>query len=250
MSTDLERTARRGLPSYLWRFGQERRLSLIARYAPLTGQAVLDVGCGVGTYLRRFQELTPQVFGVDVERERLAEGRAAGLANLACARSEALPFPEGTFGVVLLHEVLEHVEDDLLTLAEAYRVTRVGGRIVIFAPNRFFPFETHGIFWRGKYRFGNFPLVGYLPDPLRQRLAPHVRAYTSASLRRLLPGLAVRVVIHTQIFPGYDRIASHYPWLAGILRGITYFVENTPLRLLGLSHFLVLEKLAKDGTAP
>lgn len=246
MSTDLDRAAQRGLPSYLWRFGQKRRLALIARYTHLPEEEVLDVGCGVGTYLLRMREFTSRLFGVDLENERLLQAKAAGLANLACARGEALPFSGATFGTVLLHEVLEHVDDDRLTLAEAYRVTQVGGRIVVFAPNRFFPFETHGIFWRGKYHFGNFPLVGYLPDPWRHRLAPHVRTYTSRGLHRLFAGLSTKVVVHTQIFPGYDRIAARFPGIAGLLRGITYFFEKTPLRLLGLSHFLVLEKLPQD----
>ncbi|MEZ4658484.1 MAG: hypothetical protein R2911_13000 [Caldilineaceae bacterium] len=47
-----------------------------------------------------------------------------------------------------------------------------GGRGIIFAPNRFHPFETHGHYWRGQYHFGNTPLINYLPDPLRNRLAP------------------------------------------------------------------------------
>ena len=43
------------------------------------------------------------------------------------------------------------------------RVTGVGGRIVVFVPNRLYPFETHGIYWRGRYRFGNTPLISWLP---------------------------------------------------------------------------------------
>ena len=81
-----------------------------------------------------------------------------------------------------------------------------------------------------------------LPDPLRDRLAPHVRAYTCRDLRRLLAGLSGRVLVHTQIFPGYDKIAARWPTLGQVLRQVTYFLEKTPLRLFGLSHFLVMEK--------
>jgi hypothetical protein len=69
-----------------------------------------------------------------------------------------------------------------------------------------------------------------------------VRAYTRGDLRRLLDGLPVRVVTHTQIFPGYDKIVARRPALGRWLRRATYFMERTPLRLLGLSHFLVLER--------
>jgi hypothetical protein len=86
------------------------------------------------------------------------------------------------------------------------------------------------------------PLVNYLPNPLRNRLVPHARAYTAGALRRLLRGLPVRVVFRTVIFPGYDRIARRSPALARALQAITYALEHTPLRAFGLSHFWVLER--------
>ena len=117
-----------------------------------------------------------------------------------------------------------------------------GGRLVIFAPNRLYPFETHGVYWRGRYHFGNVPLVNYLPDRWRNRFCPHVRVYTRRDLRRLLAGLPVRIVVHTQVFPGYDKIVRRHRRLGALLRRVTYFLESTPLRALGLSHLLVVEK--------
>ena len=94
------------------------------------------------------------------------------------AASETLPFRDGAFDVVVLNEVIEHVHDDAATVREALRVTRPGGHIVIYAPNRLYPFETHGIYLRSKFIFGNIPLINWLPDPLRNKLVPHARAYT------------------------------------------------------------------------
>ncbi len=230
-----------GCPSYLWRFGQERRLALIDRYTPLADKMILDVGCGLGTYVERFRRFSDRVYGVDLEASRVAKA-ARRVPNLAASRAEELPFPQGCFDVVLLHEVIEHVEDDREVVQEAYRVTKAQGRIVIFAPNRLYPFETHGVYWRGRYRFGNFPLVNYLPDNLRRRLVPHVRAYTRGGLLRLFEGLPCEIVVHTQIYPGYDEIEARSPSLARFLRRLTYALERTPLRLLALSHFLVVEK--------
>ena len=238
-----------GHPSYVWRFGQERRLDLVRRHVALKGRSILDVGCGVGMYVRAFRRFSDDVHGVDVDGEKLAEvGRE--LPNLCVSAAEALPYADGVFDMVLSHEVIEHVTDDRQSLAEAVRVLRrpepaagmPGGRLVIFAPNRLYPFETHGIFWRGRYRPGNIPLVNYLPGRWRARFCPHVRAYTRRDLRRLLDGLPVRIVTHTQIFPGYDKIVARRPALGRWLRRATYFMERTPLRLLGLSHFLVLER--------
>jgi SAM-dependent methyltransferase len=214
---------------------------MVRQWAALAGQRVLDVGCGVGMYTAAFQRETPHVFGVEVERERALEarGRSAGVSQ---AVGEHLPFPDATFDVVFSHEVLEHVADDRACVAEMVRVVRPGGRVVVFVPNRLYPFETHGIFWRGCYHFGNAPLVNWLPTPLRDQLAPHVRAYTAHGLHRLFEGLPVHLAHHTVIFPGYDNIVARAPALGRLVRAVTYTLERTPLRAFGLSHLLIAEK--------
>jgi SAM-dependent methyltransferase len=230
-----------GHPSYVWRFGQDRRLGLIERYTELDAKRILDVGCGLGTYVKKLREFSDHVYGVDIDPEKVAQAQQT-LGLVYQAPAEELPFDEGFFDVVLLHEVLEHVEDDRQAVAEAYRVVRPGGRLVIFVPNRLYPFETHGVYWRGEYRFGNYPLVNYLPDFLRSRLCPHVRAYTARGLRQLFYGLVHRVVVHTQIYPGYDNVAYSHPALARWIRKLSYWLESTPLRTFGLSHLLVVER--------
>ena len=126
--------------------------------------------------------------------------------------------------------------------AEMARVLKPGGRAIIFAPNRLYPFETHGHYWQGEYHFGNTPLINYLPDGLRNYLAPHVRVYTAARLRFLFLGEPVRVVHHTQIYPGYDNIVARKPQLGKLIRRVTYGLELSPLAAFGISHLLVIEK--------
>jgi len=231
-----------GHPSYVWRFGQDRRLDMINHYAPLADKTVLDVGCGIGIYVRKMAASSRIACGVDLDEDKIRRAHES-LPHVCVALAEHLPFPDDSFDVLLLHEIIEHVQDDRLSVREACRVLRPGGRVVIFAPNQLYPFETHGAYWGGRYHAGNIPLVNYLPDAWRQRCCPHVRAYTRGSLRALYQGLPLRVIVHTQIYPGYDKIAARFPSGAGILRRLTYFLENTPLRLFGLSHLLVLEKL-------
>jgi SAM-dependent methyltransferase len=230
-----------GHPSYVWRFGQDRRLDLMRRQAPLDGRRILDVGCGLGMYVRRFRAFSDEVYGVDVDPDKVAQA-SRELPNLQVAPAETLPFPAGRFDVVLLHEVLEHVTDDRAALAEALRVTGAGGRVLVFVPNRGYPFETHGWYWRGRYRFGNIPLINYLPNHWRNRLAPHVRVYTSRDLRRLAAGLPGHIVHHTQIYPGFDNLIARRPRLGAALRRLLYALESSPLRAFGLSHFMVIEK--------
>ncbi|MHB8628930.1 MAG: class I SAM-dependent methyltransferase [Aggregatilineales bacterium] len=234
--------AQRGEPSYVWRSGQERRLMMIAHYAVLQGALILVDGCGVGMEVGQFrQRYTPRVEALDIEPVRVVETRRLAPHALVAA-AEHLPYPSDRFDVILSNEVIEHVQDDRLAAAEMVRVTRPGGRIVIFCPNRWYPFETHGHYRNGQYHFGNTPLINYLPDRWRNQLAPHVRAYTARGLRRLFDGLPVRVVVHTRIFGGYDNIVARRPKIGKALRTVLYTLEKTPGRLFGLSHLLVLEK--------
>lgn len=242
---------RRGMPSLVWRAGQSRRFEMIMAAAGecLYGR-VLDAGCGMGMYMRAFagaqnarQEestATGGVFGVEIEPSRVLKAAQYGMAGLSVG--ESLPFRADSFMLILSHEVLEHVSDDRRCLEELVRVLEPGGRLIIFVPNRWWFFETHGCYWRGKYHFGNIPMLNYLPDSLRNRLAPHVRAYSGHHLKRLLDGLPLKIVSRQRIFPGFDNVAVANPFLGRWLRRILYRLEKTPLQVIALSHFWVLEK--------
>jgi SAM-dependent methyltransferase len=237
-----DKAALRGEPGYVWRSGQERRLAMIRRWVDLDGSRILDNGAGLGTYLGALAPFSAHRFGLEVELERARKAReqAAGVTQ---GVGEWLPFAADTFDFVLSNEVVEHVQDDARYAAEMVRVTKPGGRIVVFAPNRWYPVEQHGIYWRGEYHFGNKPLINYLPDLLRNRLAPHVRAYTRHGLLHLFEPLPVYLVHHSRIFGGYDNIERRWPSLGRLLKQTLYAAERTPLQLLGLSHLLVLEKI-------
>jgi SAM-dependent methyltransferase len=235
--------ADRGAPSYVWRAGQDRRLAMIRAWGKPAGAMILIDGCGVGQYGAHLLEDSPHVTQFDIERERALEAIQRA-PNTHVAAAEHLPYPDNTFDLILSHEVLEHVQDDRLALAEMARTLRPGGRAIIFCPNRWYPFETHGHYWRGRYHFGNTPLINYLPDAVRNRLAPHVRAYTYHGLRRLIDNLPVRVAYHTRIFGAYDNLIARFGATAKVLRTILQWLERTPLKIFGLSHFLVIEKLS------
>ncbi len=248
IAAEFEKADERGVPSLVWRAGQSRRLEMIraAAGSNLSPEShILVNGCGVGMYIRALKQFTPNVVGLDIEADRVADA-AAHSPLVKVAAGEYLPYPDHTFDLVLSHEVIEHVQDDTRSVAEMIRVLKLGGRVIIFCPNRLYPFETHGHYWRGMYHFGNTPLINYLPDYFRNKFAPHVRAYTIQNLRKLVADLPITIIQHTQIYPGYDNIVAHRPALGQMLRTMTYTMEKTPLKVFGLSHFFVLEKVSEN----
>ena len=240
---NLDKAALRGEPSYVWRAGQQRRLEMILRAAGerIKGR-ILENGCGVGVYVEHLSSLGGKVIGLEYDFERTADAHVTS-PHIINAAGESLPFPSSSFDLILSHEVIEHVQDDCAAVREMVQVLKPGGRIALFCPNRGYPFETHGIYWQGKYHFGNKPFVNYLPRTLRDKLAPHVRVYSSKDLQKLFEGLPIKYVERTIIFGAYDNIIAKFGPLGKFLRGILQFLEKTPLKVFGLSHFWVIEKI-------
>lgn len=239
---DMRKAALRGEPSYIWRAGQQRRLEMIIRAAGsrLNGM-ILENGCGVGMYVEKLAAFGGRVIGLEFDFERAAEARMRS-REIVNAAGESIPLPDSVFDLILSHEVIEHVQDDRAAIREMIRVLKPGGRAVVFCPNRGYPFETHGVFLKGKYYFGNKLFVNYLPRALRDKLAPHVRVYSAGDLQKLFEGLPVKFVERTVIFGAYDNVIARFGAAGKLLRGILQFLESTPLRGLGLSHFWVFEK--------
>ena len=240
---NLDKAALRGEPSYVWRAGQQRRLDMTVRAAGerITSK-ILENGCGVGMYMEHLSPFGGEVIGLEYDFERASEANASS-PHIINAAGEALPIPSSTFDLILSHEVIEHVQDDRLAIREMIRVLRPGGRVILFCPNRGYPFETHGIYWKGQYYFGNKPFVNYLPRSLRNKLAPHVRVYSQKDLQKLFEGLPVKFIERTIIFGAYDNIIARFGPLGKGLRSLLQFLEGTTLKFFGLSHFWVVEKL-------
>jgi SAM-dependent methyltransferase len=239
---NFEKAALRGEPSYVWREGQQRRLQMVLESAGerINGR-LLENGCGVGMYIEKLKKHAGTVIGLEFDFERTLAARQIS-AHILNAAGEYLPFPDGSFDLILSHEVIEHVQDDTTAVAEMIRVLKPGGRAVIFSPNRGYPFETHGVYWKGTYRFGNIPFVNWLPRRWRDHLAPHVEIYTSRDMEDLFADLPVRYITRTVIFGAYDNIINRFGSLGRVLRTILQFMERTPLRFFGLSHLWVVEK--------
>lgn len=105
--------------------------------------SLLDLGTGTGRMLELMNPLYNRAVGVDASPNMLAVARAnldrAGVANAQVRLGDIynLPLPRAAFDVVVIHQVLHFLDDPQRALAEAARVLRPGGRLLIvdFAPH-------------------------------------------------------------------------------------------------------------------
>jgi ubiquinone/menaquinone biosynthesis C-methylase UbiE len=109
---------------------------VLARLCP--EDSVLEVGTGTGSFsqmvlgsCREFTGLEYDASACEVTRSRL-QGRAAVFQGDA----QAMPFPGGSFSVIVCLEVLEHLEDYRRAVGEIHRCLRPGGRAMISVPYR------------------------------------------------------------------------------------------------------------------
>ncbi|MFD0205163.1 MULTISPECIES: class I SAM-dependent methyltransferase [Saccharothrix] len=136
---------RPGFDSY-WRY-RDAFFDLV----PAAGQATLDLGCGEGRVSRDLVERGHRVTGIDASPTLVAAARQADPeGRYLVADSADLPFPDGSFDLVIAYNVLMDVDDLPGTVAEVGRVLAPGGRLCLSI--------THPITNTGSFRDGLFVL--------------------------------------------------------------------------------------------
>jgi SAM-dependent methyltransferase len=121
------------LRSHTWRTAENSSAYLLPHLAP--GQDLLDVGCGPGTITTDLALLVApgQVVGLDAAPDVVARAqehaRELGLANVRFEVGDlfALGYPDASFDVIHLHQVLQHLADPAGALVELRRVLRPDG---------------------------------------------------------------------------------------------------------------------------
>lgn len=108
----------------------------IISFVPAQGKElkILDLGCGDGSLLERIS--IHRKFGVDISEEQLAIARAKGIESfLVNIDLDPLPFEDNFFDIIICTEVIEHVLVPDKLLAEASRVLKKGGKLILTTPN-------------------------------------------------------------------------------------------------------------------
>jgi 2-polyprenyl-6-hydroxyphenyl methylase/3-demethylubiquinone-9 3-methyltransferase len=185
--------------------------SLAALFRRHIGPAdsVLDLGCGdgrSGTYLAAHAAAYK---GVDVSSEAVKLARVRGLDVERITDASVLPFPHGTFDVVVCIEVLEHLFEPQLAVAEALRVLKPGGLFLATVPN--------AAYWRDRVDalLGMWQPAGDHFGRAQPWRSPHIRFFSPSSLRRMLTQLGLTQVdvggMPTPLFgrvPGLRRFSG------------------------------------------
>jgi len=114
-------------------------LSKYTKHVPAQG-LVLDIGCGLGDLSQFVSEelgLTTVGLDVDVETSILASNMTKSLTKfeIVLYNGGNFPFKNEAFDLAYAHEVIEHVDDDVLFLSEVWRVLKKNGLFLVSTPN-------------------------------------------------------------------------------------------------------------------
>jgi ubiquinone/menaquinone biosynthesis C-methylase UbiE len=150
-------------PNYIHYEKLVRRISWIK--ARIIGPKLLDVGCGPGIIcdLSSEKEDITEIHGLDLQEDILVQARTNAISNkinFHCGFAEDLSFEDNYFDTVTMGEVLEHVFSEKEAVAEAFRVLKFNGRLIITVPND------------GKLSFGH--VRSFSKDSLTELIVPYL----------------------------------------------------------------------------
>lgn len=168
-----------------WHRGKLTMIDRLVRVHLKDDARLLEIGCGAGNLLLQATVRGSYPVALDLSmqaltfvRSRLEEACRGAEAprGFACIQSvgELLPLPDNSFECILLSEVIEHLEAPQVSIREATRVLRPGGRLMVTTPN-------YRSFW---------PIMEWAVD--RLNMAPkmageqHISKFSPATLQRLL----------------------------------------------------------------
>lgn len=151
----------------------------------VTNQKILEIGAGIGSFCKRYTKANT-VFGVDISITAL---RMCMKNNISPVVSDAiaLPFKSGSFDLVLIKDVLEHVPLPSLLIAEAERVLKDNGKIYIWVPNIAF------IANRISLLLGRFNDYSSIDETINIIDCEHLHFFDHFSLKKLLIAKGLKI---------------------------------------------------------
>lgn len=177
---------------YSTRYQREKNACIerLLAHVSLDRAHVLEIGCGAGVWTRRLLESGASVVAVDIRDHPLDAARRRVPAKLAARcdfrkgeLDQAVPADE-RFSLVILKDVIEHVQDDALLLAQIHARLSSGGALLVSTQNAL----SLNAIWEGFWE-----RIIKRRRQWRGWDSTHVRFYTPGSLRKLLTSTGFRI---------------------------------------------------------
>jgi ubiquinone/menaquinone biosynthesis C-methylase UbiE len=217
-------------------------IETLRKYAPefrVEGASVLDVGCGDAGALIAFAEKGAKCAGIEcfdtsLERGRLRAADHGVDVDLKKGVAESIPFPDASFDLVMLDNVLEHVTDRPGTLREVRRVLKPGGLLYMVTPK---PFSLYSLWNDPHYDLAGLVLM---PRPMQIWYFEKIRGGgkgtydvgvipTRRRIRRLLDEAGFRITVPPrELWINYlrDRVSRPEEVRAGIKRKMSEYITS------------------------
>ena len=204
------------------------------------GAKVLDIGCGTGAILAMFQKKF-DAYGTDTSPLAIEFCHQRGLANAFCCTLDTFPQQELRFDFITMLDVIEHIDNDIGVLREAYGFTKQGGHILVTVPAYQFLWSRHDDLNHHKRRYRKSQLKSALETS--GFTVEKLSYYNSL----LFPTALVSRVAERFIKPKTDTTLDLPPrFINSILESIFGF-ERFLLRKIPFPFGLSLIALAKKG---
>jgi SAM-dependent methyltransferase len=230
-----------------------KRLDRIRAYLRPGRTRFLDCGCGAGEYVfQLIDQLGLDAYGVEYDSEKVQRANLHPSHGSRISQGDLQAIAGGAeqYDYAMLNEVLEHVPDEGTALREVHRILKPGGILFVFSPNRWFPFETHGVHLKRSGRGVPhwIPFIPYIPLGIGNRFLKYwARNYGQRELRRLVGAAGFSVVSTGFLWQTFEGISGCQPrlitWAKPLLRRVADVLESLPFfNRFGVSQVLICRK--------
>lgn len=199
-------------------------------------KSILDIGCGTGQTLTFLSQVFPQakLFGIDALPEAVKYSQERG-HEVLLSDALHLPYPANTFDAVLLLDVVEHIKADVQVIAEAKRVLKPGGVLVITSPALQFIWSAHDAN-QGHFR----RYTRRRMRTLARQNKLHIEFLSYFNFVLAPPIIAIRLLSRLPVFGrlgDYDSRLNYNLAYNGTINSLLKFLFITEIKLLKIIHY-------------